>query len=89
MLLGIPGCNIVVNPHWPDGNRRCTIGPERMCQGQVDTGQVVLCRESIGQLRQTAPIYHADGPFIESVFKAHPTSFIFLNEALSIYNRLH
>lgn len=89
LLLHIPGCNLVFNQNWPDGSRRCTIGPDRVHQGTVDTGQAVLCRESIGTLRQSPTMYHADGVFMQAVFEAHPESFIFLNEVLSIYNRIH
>ena len=90
LLLNIPGCNIAVNQNNPDGTRRLTVSPDNMRVNQVDTGQVVLCRESIGTIRRVpADAYCGDGRMIEAVFKAHPESFIFLNEALSIYNRLH
>ena len=88
MLSGIPGCNIAFNQDWPDGKPRCTISPSHMHQGTVDTGQVVLARSAIGVLRESAALYHSDGPFIEAVFRAHPSSFIFLNETLSVYNSL-
>lgn len=89
LLLNIPGCNIAFNQNMPDGTRRLTVSPDHMRVNAVDTGQVVLCRESIGTIRRTpADAYCGDGRMIEAVFKAHPNSFIFLNEALSCYNRI-
>lgn len=89
LLLNIPGCNIAFNQNLPDGTRRLTVSPDNMRVNAVDTGQVVLCRESIGNIRRTpADAYCGDGRMIEAVFKAHPNSFIFLNETLSVYNRL-
>ena len=88
-IQNIPGCNIAFNQNLPDGTRRLTVSPEKMRVNEVDTGQVVLCRESIGNIRRTpADAYCGDGCMIEAVFKAHPDSFIFLNEPLSWYNRI-
>lgn len=89
LLLNIPGCNLAFNQNNPDGTRRLTVSPDNMQVNRVDTGQVVLCRESIGAIRRVpADAYCGDGRMIEAVFKAHPESFIFLNEALSTYNRI-
>jgi hypothetical protein len=88
ILNGIPGCCLVFNQDWPDGSSRCTVSPSNMHQGTVDTGQVVLAREAIGDLRWDADKYHSDGPFIESVFRAQPEAFIWINRTLAIYNNL-
>lgn len=88
ILNSIPGCCLVFNQDWPDGKPRCTVSPDHMKQGYIDTGQVVLAREAIGDIRWEADKYHSDGPFIESVFRAHPEAFIWLNRTLATYNTL-
>ena len=88
LLTASPGSNFVWNQAWKNGQPRCRIGIERMKTGFVDTGQVALRREDIGEIRWATRQREADGKFIGEVFAACSDHFLFINRTLSIYNAL-
>lgn len=59
------------------------IGPEH-----VDSAQVLIRRDIIGDIRWNNSAYNADGIFIKEVFDKNPDEFVFVDEVLCYYNYL-
>lgn len=83
-----PKISVVVTQTTNNGSVRLVAAPENMHLCAVDSGQVVMCRETIGSRRWRPMHYESDGYFIEEVYQSNPSSFVFINVGLSIYNAL-
>lgn len=80
--------NMAFHQNFADGKHRLDTGPQNMKPCCVDSGQVILKRETIGNHRWNPWDYCADGHFIEACYQSDPKSFLFVPKVLSIYNAL-
>lgn len=64
-------------------------GPENMRVGGVDSAQMLLRRDLIGDRRLKAMTYVADSMLGEELYRDHPTDFRFVDEELCYYNYFH
>lgn len=83
-----PEINVVVSQQYANGAIRCDARPENVSIARIDSGQVFLARSAIGDTRWELMRYEADGCFIAEIYSRHGGKFVFLPQAVSIYNAL-
>lgn len=60
--------------------------PENMKVSKIDSAQLILLREHIGEIRLQPGNYIADSIWAEMLYSENPDNFIFIDEELSYYN---
>ena len=63
--------------------------PENMRVGGVDSAQLLIRRDLVGDRRLREMTYVADSVFAEELHRDHPSEFLFLDEELCYYNYFH